>query len=84
MTKKELKEWNKWLATRPKIIQKLAKQLPPDKLYKLKSTGHIVTLYSYDENGTVKVNVTRDLNPRVLFERQVFGLKPKDLIKVSQ
>jgi hypothetical protein len=50
----------------------------------MKATGRIVTLVSYDEdnNGdcnTVTVDVSRDDNPSLLFERQVFGVEFDEL-----
>lgn len=74
----KLKEWHEWLKDRPQIIKDLAKQLPPNKLYLLKTSNHKVTLISYEENGTVTVNVSGDFN-RVIFERNVFGVNPENL-----
>ena len=71
-------EWDAWVASRPECVRVLCERLPPDRLYKMKSTGHRVTMYSYSENGTVTVNVTGDYNV-VVFERQVFGISPDDL-----
>ena len=50
----------------------------------MKETGRIVTLVSYDEekNGdcnSVIVDVSRDDNPHLLFERQVFGVRFEEL-----
>ena len=70
--------WNEWVATRPENVQRLCRQLTPDRLYRLKTSGHRVTLYSYAEDGTVTVNVTGEYNT-LTFERQVFGIKPEDL-----
>jgi hypothetical protein len=54
----------------------------------MKSTGRIVTLVSYDEdrNGdchTATVEVARDDNPGLLFERQVFGVEFDELEPVN-
>ena len=70
--------WGSWLASRPAVIQDMAKSHPPDRLYRMKDTGHRCTLYSYNENGTVTVDVTGEYN-RVLFGRRVFGVAPSDL-----
>jgi len=67
-----------WLAERPKVIQDLARDYPPDELYHLSSSGHRVTIASYSEDGTVTVNVSGQFNA-VTFERSVFGIDPKDL-----
>lgn len=37
-----------------------------------------MTLHSYSEDGTMTVNVTGEFNA-VIFDRQVFGIKPEDL-----
>lgn len=70
--------WNEWVSKRPVVVQELCRRLPPDRLYLMKSSGHRVTLCSYDEDGTVTVNVTGEYN-RVLFSRSVFGISPDDL-----
>jgi len=72
------KAWEDWVSTRPQIIKDLCKRFPPYNLYRLKNSGHRVTLYSYSENGTITVNVTGEYNA-VMFDRQVFGIKPEDL-----
>ena len=61
---------------------------PPTKKYRMKTTGRIVTLVSYDEdkNGdrnTATVDVSRDDNPSLLFERQVFGVEFDELEPVN-
>ena len=70
--------WAEWRATRPTVIQEMMDRFPYDELYRLKSSGHRVTLYSYSENGTLTVNVTGDFN-FVTFDRRVFGIEPDDL-----
>ena len=70
--------WQEWVATRPPVVQAICLRLPPDTLYRMKSTGQRVTIYSYSENGTVTVHVTGDFN-FVTFERGVFGVDPNDL-----
>ncbi len=71
-------EWNKWVESRPPIIQDLCRRFPPYNLYKLESTGQRVTIYSYSEDGTLTVNITGEYNI-VMFDRQVFGIKAKDI-----
>jgi uncharacterized protein YkwD len=71
-------EFDAWVETRPPVIQRLCKRLPPDRLYLLKSSGHRVTLRSYSEGGTVTVNVTGQYN-LISFDRYVFGIDPDDL-----
>lgn len=70
--------WRDWVASRPPIVRAIAEKLEPWKLYRLKGSGHRVTLYSINENGTVTVNVTGRFNA-VMFERCVFGVDPNDL-----
>lgn len=70
--------WDEWVATRPPVVQELCRRLPPDRLYRMRPTGHRVTLVSYSENGTVTVDVGGEFNA-VTFERQVFGVNPDDL-----
>jgi hypothetical protein len=70
--------WKAWVATRPECVRVLCERLPPDRLYLLKSSGHRVFMYSYQENGTVTVCVTGEYNA-LTFERLVFGISPDDL-----
>lgn len=56
----------------------MAAKKPPELLYKLKSTGHRVIIYSYAEDGTVSVVVSGAFN-LVAMNRIVFGIKPEDL-----
>ena len=77
-SKEQKKAWEEWVASRPQIIKDLCDLYPPYNLYRLKSSGHRVTLYSYSEDGTVTVNVSGEYNA-VMFDWQVFGIKPEDL-----
>jgi hypothetical protein len=69
------------------LVRRAARAYPPWNVYLLKSSGHLVTLYSYDEledeldpdSVGVKVVVGFDLNPDIGFERTVFGIKLSDL-----
>lgn len=72
------KGWNSWVATRPATVQEMCRKLPPDRLYRMNSTGHKVTLHSYSEDGTVTVDVSPDFN-QVCFGRRVFGVAVDDL-----
>ncbi len=71
--------WDEWVAGRPASVAALCRKLPPDRLYKMRSTGHRVTLYSYSEGGTVSVIVANKYNKRVQMDRNVFGINPDDL-----
>ena len=67
-----------WLKTRPRVIRAMAKQCPPNLLYRMKSTGHRATLYSYSENRTVTVDIDGTYNA-LMFDRRVFGIDIDDL-----
>lgn len=59
------REFEEWLATCPEVIKGLAQKYPPDIAYKVKrgapysisSSGSIVHIFSYLENGTIRVVV---------------------------
>jgi hypothetical protein len=70
--------WRAWLDERPAAIKTMAQRHPPDRLYRMRSTGCRVTLHSYSEDGTVTVFVGGQFN-LVVFERRVFGVSPDDL-----
>ncbi len=71
--------WNEWVAERPPAVREVAQRFEPWSLYRLKSSGHRVTIYSFtDEPVTMTVDVTGDFNA-VTFERRVFGINPDDL-----
>lgn len=71
-------EYYEWLKARPPIIQELAKNFPSDRLYLLASSNHRVEIHGYSEDGTLIVRVLGKWN-KVMFERNVFGIKPADL-----
>lgn len=73
------KLWEEWVASRPPMIQEMCRKYPPDRLYRMKSTGRLVTMYSYSEDGTVTVNVSSNHNEGLFFDRSVFGVDPADL-----
>jgi hypothetical protein len=70
--------WKDWVSGRPGVVRDLCERYPPDRLYLLKTTGQRVTILSYFENGTVRVEVSSDWN-LVFFNREVFGIDPSDL-----
>lgn len=74
------REAEAWLEARPTVIKEMYAKYPPNLLYRMQSTGHRVTLYSYAEDGTVTVNVTGQFN-RVKFGRRVFGIPVTDLVE---
>lgn len=70
--------WQEWVNSRPPIVKAMCERLPPDRLYRMKSTGQRVTVHSFSENRTVTVNITGQYNA-IMFDRQVFGIDPDDL-----
>lgn len=71
-------EYQRWLNQRPGFIRTMAKFYPPDRLYRMASTGQRVTIVSYAEDGTVTVDISGKYNG-LIFEREVFGIEPADL-----
>jgi hypothetical protein len=84
-TEKQEQMWADWVAARPASIQEMVAKynLRMDRLYRLKTTGQRVTLYSLSEEGTVTVNVLGKFNSHLLGallpDKAVFGIKPADL-----
>jgi hypothetical protein len=75
-------QWAKWVSTRPPNVRAVAERLNPWTLYRMKSTGHRVTVYSFGEekDGTVTltVEITGQYNA-LIHDRRVFGIDPADL-----
>lgn len=87
-TSEEVKEWLDWVQARPASVREVAEKVFPWKLYRLKPSGHIVTLYSIDEpldgsTPTLKVQVLNQFNPNLAFERTVFGIRLEDLEEIQ-
>jgi hypothetical protein len=77
-----------WYKALSEKVRKRVDAYPPTKKYRMKTTGRIVTLVSYDEdkNGdcnSVTVDLSRDDNPRLLFEREVFGVEFDELEPIN-
>jgi hypothetical protein len=77
-----------WYKSLSDAVKKRVDAYPPTKRYKMKETGKIVTIVSYDEekNGvcnTVTVDISSEDNNFLLFERQVFGVKFEELEEVN-
>lgn len=77
-------ELEEWLATRPQVIKDLAATHPPDAEYRLSSDpdGDSYQIYSYNEDGTMKVIRYKRLTDSMLPMWTVFGMRPEDLVKV--
>lgn len=78
MTDEQRQAFREWYDSRPAEVQAMIDRYPPEKLYRLKTTGKRATIESYAENGTVSVNVTGQFN-RVLFSQCVFGVEIGEL-----
>lgn len=76
-------EWAAWLASEPQSIRDLAARYPPDRLYRMTSTGQRVTLLSYSEDGTCRVDIDPVHNPErlMLIPLEVFGVDLADLVE---
>lgn len=81
-TKEEERLYREWVASRPEKVRIVVERFDPWSLYRMKSTGHRVTLVSFqeykDDEITVMVDVCEEFN-LVAFERRVFGIDPDDL-----
>lgn len=53
---------------------------PPNRLYLLKTTNQRVTLYSYNEDNTVTVDILKEYN-LTMIEKRVFGVPLDDLVE---
>ena len=72
------KEWDAWVAARPDCVRVVAERFKPWLTYRLKTTGQLCGIYSFNENGTITI----DCDPgRFDFGvgTRVFGINPDDL-----
>lgn len=74
-----------WLADRPQIIKDLAESHPPDGEYRLVSDidGDSYQVYSYNEDGTMKMIRYTRIGGSVLPLWTVFGMRPEDLVRIE-
>lgn len=81
-TEEQLTGYREWVASRPEHVRIVAEKFEPWSLYRLKSSGHRVTIVSFGEQEdggvTLTVCVSGEFN-FVMFDRNVFGIKPEDL-----
>jgi hypothetical protein len=72
-----------WKQTKPAVIQKMVESHPPNRLYRMRSTGQRVVIYSYFENETVMVEVLAqyNLDRFNMIETRVFGILLDDLVE---
>lgn len=81
-TPEQLNSWNDWVRNRPACVRAVASRLLPWKLYRIRQSGHRVTMYSFSENPDGRVTCTVTVSGKfnlVAFERDVFGIDPDDL-----
>ena len=81
-TKKDQREWERWVKRRPPKVRAVAERFDMWTLYRLKTTGQRVVIYSYVDSDpvTLTVLVLAQFNA-VLFETRVFGIDPDDLVE---
>jgi hypothetical protein len=77
-TEKQLRGWKRWVRKLPKQVRGVAERFEPWSLYRLKTTGHRVTVHSFGDDATITVIVSGRWN-KVAFERQVFGIQADEL-----
>lgn len=74
-------EAHEWFRERPQIIKDMMVKTPPTKRYMLNGV-EIDTIYSYLEDGTLTVLISKTATPGFEFPRQVFDVQPEDLIEI--
>lgn len=83
-----LESWRRWVAAlRPRRVREVAERWPAWRMYTLTTTGQVVSIQSYAEDGTVTVQVHPDDNPRESYWArgldacvlEVFGVDPHHL-----
>jgi len=86
-TKKARREFDAWLWTRPAVIRRMAKRFDPFTPYRVKATGQVGFVVSWNEGGTMRLRISEWFqdNPKIAvslteFDLEVFGLRPKDLM----
>lgn len=73
----------KWIEERPQVIKDMIARHPPNRLYLLQDKWRVF-LESYNENGTLTVAICDAYNSGLMFEREVFGVRPEDLIECDE
>lgn len=74
------REWNEWVEALPETTGNLARKFPINRLYILLSSFHIVSPYSYGDNGTLTVTVSKEYND-ITESWRVFGVLPDGLLE---
>lgn len=83
-TPERQRQWDVWVRERPPAVREVLEKggVKPWKLYRLKSSGHRVTLCSVVEHEGSPPTFIVDVSGRfnlVAFDRRVFGIQPDDL-----
>lgn len=85
----ERAEWDAWVASRPEPVRSIATRLPAWRTYRLVTTGQLVRIAAYSEDGTVRVDVIGHTQPHMaelvaLLPVGVFGVQPDDLVTFAE
>lgn len=77
-TKRDARDWERFVAGLPEHMRESVKAKPPWRLYRHLGTGQRVLISAYAEDGTVRMIVSAQFN-LVVFEREVFGVPLHEL-----
>ena len=78
-TEEQEKIFNDFVDGLPSHLKELAKRFPSNKIFRHKKTNQIVMPNSFNEDGTMTVNIYRFLNNPIHLTKTVFGVDPEDL-----
>lgn len=77
-----------WFEQRPQIIKDLICQFPYAATVRMKRTTQIAYVYSWSEDGTIRVVITEEDNPHVVNAMKgtysVFGCSPDELELIQE
>jgi hypothetical protein len=90
LTAHQQEEWKGWLATRPQDVAEVARALPPWGEYRVKQTGQLARVQSYQEGDGVAGSMFEHVTLNIVawqewfpLPRGVFGVKPEDLERID-
>jgi hypothetical protein len=86
MTDEQWKGAEEWINSRPPAVRAVVEHRPPWGKYRLKETGQVGMIYSYEENdnGTVTVKFNTEMDEFTRLPIQVFGVDPESLERIDQ
>lgn len=85
LTPEQEAAWTEWVESRPPVIRDVARRFKPNHLYRLETTGQRVELVAFAENGTVRIDVPGEYNPRrTVVDMNVFGVDPNKLEELGE